>query len=429
MFSSELCVKFRKAAKDFSRNRVLDFRRVVVMILSGKKSSLQNALNKFFSVIGELFQVPSASAYCQAKQKVKPEVFEHLSEKLVADFYQLYGADEEVRLWHGRRLIGGDGTRLNLPDTEQLRSGFGVNRNQHRGKSYERVQATAVVLHDLLNDLGLRAVLGAAHSSEKSLLFEAFSSLQKGDVLVLDRNSADYTIIATARQNGQEVIIRCPHQSFAVVNDFWLSGERERIVLLKVGQSAKTKKYVAEQGLPTEVRVRLLKFRLPTGEPEVLLTTLCDEKKYKKREFFKVYGWRWRDETYFDRIKNIFEVERFSGQSETSIRQDFQGVIFLANLETVLTRDVETRMQEAATERENEQMPQVNHAISYVALVGRVGLLLADEQKTSAETMKELKHLFWTNPTRQRKGRRYERKKTTHAQKLRYQRYCKRIIA
>ena len=84
-----------------------------------------NSLNKFFSIIGEVFKVPTDSAYCQAKQKVKPEVFVHLTGKLRADFYRLYGADEEVKLWHGHRLMGGDGTKLNLPDTPDLRARFG----------------------------------------------------------------------------------------------------------------------------------------------------------------------------------------------------------------------------------------------------------------------------------------------------------------
>ena len=399
------------------------------MILSGKKLSLQNSLNKFFSVIGEVFKVPTDSAYCQAKQKVKPEVFVHLTEKLGEDFYRLYGADDEVKLWHGHRLIGGDGTKLNLPDTPDLREVFGVHTNQESGEKSGSVQATAVVAYDLLNDLGLQSALGKAHSSEKSLLFEVWSSLEKTDVWVLDRNFADYTIIAKAKQDGLEVVIRCPHSSFSVVEDFWLSKERERIVWLKVSQCSRTKKFVKEQGLAEEILVRLMKFRLDTGEEEVLLTTLCDVKKYKKREFFKVYGRRWNNETYFDRIKNIFEVERFSGQTEVSIKQDFHGVIFLANLESVLTKEVETKMQAAAEERENKTIPQVNHAISYVALVSRVALLLAEENKSAEETLKELKHLFWTNPTRQRKGRKHEREKPTHAQKVRYYRYSKRIIA
>lgn len=403
----------------------MGFARVIVMILSGKKFSLQNSLNKFFSAIGEVFKVPTDSAYCQAKQKVKPAVFEHLTQQLNGDFYRLYGADEEVQLWRGHRLIGGDGTKLNLPDTPDLREGFGVQTNQER----ECVQATTVVVYDLLNDLGLGSALGEAHCAEKSLLFEVWSVLEKADVWVLDRNFADYTIIAKAKRDGIEVMIRCPHSSFSVVEDFWATPERERVVWLPVSQSWRTKKFVKEQNLPEKVQVRLLKFRLSTGEEEVLLTTLCDEKKYPRREFFKVYGIRGNNETYFDRIKNIFEVERFSGQTATSFKQDFHGVIFLANLESVLTKEVEETMQEMAIERENKTMPQVNHAISDAALVSRVACLLAEESKSAEETLKELKHLFWTNPTRQRKGRKQPREKPPHAQKLRYYRYSKRIIA
>jgi hypothetical protein len=408
---------------------VLGFARVVVLILSGHKVSLQNALNKFFNALEELFRVPSASAYCQAKKKVKPEVFVHLSEVLCADFYHLYGADNEVRRWHGHRLMGADGTYLTLPDTEELRACFSVHENQHKEEQHKQVQALAVILHDLLNDLGVRSAIGPAHGSEKCFLFALWSATAEGDVLVLDRNSADYAIIATAKKERRDVIIRCPRQSFSVVNEFWHSADRERIVLLRVGHSAKTRQFVKEHGLPEEVVIRLLKFRLASGEEEVLLTTLCDQKKYKRREFYQVYGWRWSDETYYDRVKNIFEVERFSGHTETSIKQDFYGVIFLANLESVLSRETETKMEEAAQERANETLPQVNHAVSYVALVGRVAALLADPNKSTVETLRELKHLFRTNPTRQRKGRKYERKTLTHARKLRYHRYSKRVIA
>ncbi len=117
---------------------------------------------------------------------------------------------------------------------------------------------------------------------------------------------------------------------------------------LGVALSPQTKAFVKAHALPEEVMVRLMKFRLESGEEEVLLTTLCDVKKYRKKEFYEVYGWRWRDETLYNRIKNIFEVERFSGHSEASVKQDFYGVMFLANLESVLTRETETRMQEGA---------------------------------------------------------------------------------
>jgi hypothetical protein len=74
-------------------------------------------------------------------------------------------------------------------------------------------------------------------------------------------------------------------------------------------------------------------------------------------------------------------------------------------------------------------MPQVNHAVSYVALTGRMVNLLVDEKSPIEEIMMDLHRLFRTNPTRQRKGRKYERETLTHARKLRYHRYTKRIIA
>lgn len=398
-------------------------------MLSGKKYSLQNSLNKFFKAIGEVFKVPSASAYCQAKKKVKAGVYQHLTKVLVSDFYQLYEEQGEVLRWHSRRVFGADGTYLRLPDTKQLRESYSLHTNQHEGG--EVVQALAIVLHDLLNDLGVASVLDQGHKAEKSLLFSdlIWDRLKPGDVLVLDRNSADYSIIAQAQNSGVDVIIRCPKQTFKVVKEFWESDELEQIVKIKVPQSVQTKSYVKAERLATEIEVRLLKFDLPSGEKEVLLTTLCDQQEYKSEEFYEVYGWRWRDETFYDRMKNIFEVERFSGQSKQSVEQDFYGVIFLMNLESVLSRETETQMQNLAVKRKTKTKPKVNHAVSYTALVGEVAELLSDSKRPSEETLKEIKHLLSKNPTRERVGRKYPRNKIKHSKKLRYQQHKKRVIA
>lgn len=71
---------------DFTRRRALTFSTVVILILSGHKVSMQTALNKFFRALGELFRVVTASAYSQARQKLKPEVFIHLNEVVWKDY-------------------------------------------------------------------------------------------------------------------------------------------------------------------------------------------------------------------------------------------------------------------------------------------------------------------------------------------------------
>jgi hypothetical protein len=177
--------RFRVKATDFTRQRVLNWPVVVVLILSGHKVSLQNALNKFFRVLGRVTEVVTASAYSQARQKVQPAVFGHVNAVACEEYYTQYGADQEVALWHGQRVLGVDGSCLNLPDTAETRQRFSVQTNQYAGG--EQVQALASVLYDLRNDLGLSAAMGPKQA-EKNLFFAHHLAVtQAGDVLVCDR--------------------------------------------------------------------------------------------------------------------------------------------------------------------------------------------------------------------------------------------------
>jgi hypothetical protein len=64
---------------------------------------------------------------------------------------------------------------------------------------------------------------------------------------------------------------------------------------------------------------------LPTGEEEVLFTSLLDTEKYPSEEFGEIYSLRWNEETYFDRVKNVMNIEMFAGLSEESNLPRFLG--------------------------------------------------------------------------------------------------------
>ena len=80
--------RFRVQARDFTRERVLTWPVVIMVMLRGQKVSLQNALNKFFSAIDEVWRVVTARAYRQARQKVQPEVFVHLNAVACGEYYE-----------------------------------------------------------------------------------------------------------------------------------------------------------------------------------------------------------------------------------------------------------------------------------------------------------------------------------------------------
>ncbi len=161
----------------------------------------------------------------------------------------------------------------------------------------------------------------------------------------------------------------------------------------------------------------------------VLLTTLCDRKAYPKSIFFEVYGLRWNQETYYKRVKSIFEVERFSGQTEQTIRQDFYGVILLATLESIVTRDAQ---EELATNEQTTPLKteaKVNRADSYTILLDRLVELLLNKRASAATILDEMRHLFLLHPMRHPPNRHVPRKQPTASEQLAFHLYRKRIIS
>jgi hypothetical protein len=414
--------RFRVRAADFTRERVLTWPVVLIVMLRGQKVAMQTAVNKFFSAVGAVWRVVTASAYRQARQKVQPEVFVHLNAVTCEEFYTQYGADNEVALWHGQRVLGVDGSYLNLPDTEETRREFSVQTNQYAGG--EQVQALASVLYDLRNDVGLSAALGPKQA-EKNLLFDRHLAVtQAGDVVVGDRAYADYRVMATLSARQRHFVLRFPRQSFTEVNAFWGAPAREREVTL--GVTSKARAYVAEPRLPTTLRVRLIKVLLASGDVEVLGTDLLDAQTYPATEFKTVYGWRWQHETYHDRLKNIFEVERFSGKSVQAIKQDFYGVVFLATLESIVSKPAQAVLTTHGELRPCRYAPQVNRAVSYVTVLEHVVQLLSDPRRSPAAPLAAMERLFLS---RQRPGRQVPRRKRSAAHRLRFAKYGKRVLA
>ena len=241
--------------------------------------SLQNALNKVFLALADLFRLPTASAYCQARQKLKPELFAYLNEQVCRDFYHLAGAEGELRLWRSHRLLACDGTYLTLPDNADTGAHFTLQTNQF-DLAY-RVQALCCVLYDLRNDLGLAGALSKRQGEKKLLFSELWQATEPADVIVLDRHYADYAVLAYAKASNRELVVRLPAGRFAAAREFWQSSAREQIIEVKCPLSAR--EFVNKHALAKKLRLRLIRVELDNSEIEVLMTTLLDGEATRQR--------------------------------------------------------------------------------------------------------------------------------------------------
>ncbi len=415
---------FRTKDADFTRTRKLPFWRVAVLIMKGWKTSLQNRINKFFADLELLEKIPTASAFCQAREKIKPEFFKVLNNKIVKFFYDNYEKEGFVKRWKGRLLWAVDCSYINIPDTLETREKYSIQANQYNEEGI--VQALASFLCDVLNEFSINSNINKI-KSEKSFIFsEHARHYHKDAIVIYDRLYTDYSVIAFHVKAGIDFLIRCPtSKTFKKVEKFVKSDRIDDIVSLEVPWNRR--KLVKENELPKEVAVRLVKAKLKNGETEILMTSLLDRDKYEAEDFKWVYNKRWGVETYIDRLKNQLEIERFSSEKLMGIEQDFYGIVFMSTLESVLSKEDEKDITEESRDKRLKYEYRINKSVSYSALVDHIVDLLLDSNKSPSEVVNDLSKLFRTGRTPVRPERKFERKELTARQKLRFHQYAKRI--
>lgn len=176
--------------------------------------------------------MPAAAAYCQARQKIQPELFEHLNQELLKSFYYLFEPDQQIQCWRGHRLIALDGSYINLPSSQELRGKYSVQTNQY--ETCSQVQGLGSFLYDLLNDVVLSLALSQKQAEKKFLFDKHWESLKKADCLVLDRLYADSSVMSFLIHHQKDFIIRLKKLSSLAVDAFWASNQTDCVVEIEV---------------------------------------------------------------------------------------------------------------------------------------------------------------------------------------------------
>jgi len=373
------------------------------MVLRNSVKSLQNVVNEAMSWLGT--GPVSASAYSQARYKLKHTAFVELNEKAVVG--TVYG-DGDYRTFWGFRVLAVDGSKIVLPDTEEVCEAFGTiaySNGKNAETLGERPYALASVLYDVLNRVALDATLGRADAYEVDLAVSHLDHTRPGDLLVMDRNYPSYRMLAEIVRQERDFVVRCSAASFAVARQMLKgNGPASQIVTLTpcAGQAAA----ISALGLPMAIQVRFVRIRLNTGEWEVLVTSLLDEALYPTEGFLELYGLRWGVEGFYGLLKTRLELENFTGLGAEAVRQDFYATVYLSGLESILTGPAQERLDAKVVRH-----PQtVNRSVSFNALKNEALALLLGNLETEP-LLDRLTALFLTNPTLEREGRKPPRTK------------------
>lgn len=350
----------RLKPKYFSRKSKMGFKETVLFILNMEKKTIQLELNNFFEKVLKREDTISKQAYLEARQKVDPKAFIELNNEIVNN---VYNECDDLELWNGFRLSGIDGSVFEIPDTESLRAEYGVIKNQSR----EVARAKAASIFDLLNKLTIKSQIGKYKKSERTMAKEMIQEMiedgTKNDLILFDRGFPSVELFAYLFDNGINFLMRsAKNYSNKIMN----AKKEDQIISVKHNRKA--------------YKIRVVRFLLTSGEEEILITSLLDE-KYKVEDLKKLYFLRWGIEINYDVLKNRLEIENFTSTSKIAIEQDFYATIYLSNMAELARKQSDDIIEARNDVKDNKYKYKTNTNILIGSLKDEFVLLLLEPNK------------------------------------------------
>ena len=427
LIAPDFCSRHRRRATDFTRDRVLTFPVLMLLLLQKSLKSLQAHLHEFLGQLAGGASAPglSGGALTHARAKLRASAFAELNQTVLAT---VSGPEHAalVQRWQGHRLLAVDSSLVRLPASEALGQTFGwVQCANHHGWQERYPQGRVSVLYDVLNQIALDPRLVASTVAETTLAHEHLAHVQPGDVLLSDRGYTGYCWLVAVRAAGAHCVSRASRGSFAAVQALFARDQAGRSVVVTLAAPRETRAECRARSWPLDLAVRLVTVRLKSGELEVLVTSLLDEAAYPTEALAAVYWRRWGQETYYGRLKGRLDLEHASGKSVEAVEQDFGASVLLANVESVVSGPAQAQLSARTGQR--RQPAQVNRAVSLHALKHRlIGLLSGREP--AAQVLAELTRMFQANPVSVRAGRTVARREFSPSRSYHYQRRVTKIV-
>ena len=333
----------RKRPEDFTRKRKMPFDQLIFFMLNMVKCSTQTCLDRFFELIGQEHIHMKQQSFSEARQKIKWEAFRELLETIVETIYTGF-----YETWHGYRVSAIDGSKTQLPDEQKLRDYFGTV-----GKGNTAATAQASILYDVYNNVVMDAHMEPIATGERKLALLHIDALRGmpsfgKECIIFDRGYASFEFIETLISHEIHFVMRVKR------------GFNKSIDQLDQGDHS----FTLQKNGHRDISLRVIKFNLPSGEEEILITDISD-KRMGVKAFKKLYFRRWPVETKYDEVKNKLAMENFSGRTVTAVKQDFFITMFMSNIISIACWEVQVDVDKEQEGKDNKYTYHVNvsHAI------------------------------------------------------------------
>jgi len=290
----------------------------------------------------------SASAYCQALQRLPVEVMR----KLLHQFVERRRADTaEVARWLGLRVFFTDGSSCSMPDTPELQRRFDQPTEQKPGCGFP--VAHLLALFDAYTGMLVDVLASSWRIHDLTRVGELHPHLGVGDLLVADRGFCSFAHLATLRGQGIHAVLRVHGQrrtsfarkqyTFAGVDWPVRCGREDQWVIWRKSKvRSRVLSREAYDALPDVLIVRQLRYRVTRPgyrtRRVTLVTTLLDAAAYPAAELAALYHRRWQAEVNLRHLKETLGMRVLRSRTAEGVERELLAFALVYNVVcTVMT--------------------------------------------------------------------------------------------
>jgi hypothetical protein len=312
----------------------------------------------------------TASAYCQARQRLPQKLLDRIS----ADVAGIVAADSGEHRWRGHRVWHIDGSSFGMPDTPELRLHFGLPNGVKEGCGFP--SAHLLVMFSASTGALLKTVVSPLNTADLTNTPLCHEKMEAGDVAVGDSHFGSYGHLAVLAARGCHGLFAVPSsrivsftpdrphaESSADVGlprSHWVAslGENDQLVWW-IKPTVKPKWMAAEQWeqVPGKLLVRELRRSVSGAAGKVTLTmvtTLTDATEYPAEALLDLRQRRWDVETDLGSLKTTMGMDVLRCKTVAGVKKELTMFALAYNL-------VRAAMTEAAR-RQQVSVRQVSFA-------------------------------------------------------------------
>jgi hypothetical protein len=270
---------------------------------------LVGSLGRMGSWVGD-WQVPTASAICQARQRLGVAPLKELFDRAAVP---VAGPGTKGAWLARRRLMAIDGTSFDVADTEENLKRFGRVGSGSKASAFPKLQVMA--LAECGSHAIVGAVFGTARTGERTLAADAdlLDKVEPGMLVTADAGLYSWELFNAYAATGADLAWRIG-ASVSVGHIRWNSDGSYLALIFRSGIAAQRRARLvalsrAGGQVPEHLArlVRVVEYTVPDRNPDgeliVVVTTILDPKEVSALDLAQAYQQRWEEESAIGEVK------------------------------------------------------------------------------------------------------------------------------